>query len=104
MVWQRLCSEAELKASAHVSRTIGKASVIAFWRDGDPRVYADLCSHQAIPLSAFGEVYEDSILCHAHGAVFSLADGSVQREPACKPLQAYAVERRGGEVWVELEA
>lgn len=57
------------------------AYIIVRSRSGVLAAFIDECSHQPVPLSEFGEIQGEVIVCHAHGACFGL--GSNQRSPGC---------------------
>jgi len=63
--------------------------------------FRDECSHQPIPLSEFGEIIGDKLICHAHGAVFSLNGGG---KPLCFPavdsLSAYSIKIDGDIIYI----
>jgi 3-phenylpropionate/trans-cinnamate dioxygenase ferredoxin subunit len=68
--------------------------------EGRVSAFADVCTHQAFPLSA-GEVHADGTLeCVWHGAQFDCLTGDVRREPATDPLERYAVRVEGDRVFV----
>ena len=71
---------------------------IALFRVGD-EVYAlaDTCSHAEASLSE-GEVFDETVECPLHGAAFDLRTGKVLSLPATKPVAAYTVEVKDGEV------
>ena len=43
----------------------------------------------------------EAIVCPCHGSTFSLADGSVVKGPARRPLPAYEVTQDGDDAWVD---
>lgn len=53
------------------------------------RAFSAVCTHQGCLVSA---VVNGAITCRCHGSAFSVADGSVLRNPATKPLPARPVE------------
>jgi nitrite reductase/ring-hydroxylating ferredoxin subunit len=58
-------------------------------RRGDEfTAFVDLCSHQDIKLSEFGEIQRGVLICHAHGAAFDCSDGKELCFPATAPLQS----------------
>ena len=48
--------------------------------------YKDLCSHQDVKLSDFGELVGGEIVCHAHNGKFNSVDGRATCLPATKGL------------------
>jgi nitrite reductase/ring-hydroxylating ferredoxin subunit len=72
-------------------------------RRGDSvTAFIDLCSHQAIKLSEFGEIQQGVLVCHAHGAVFDCADGKELCFPATEPLQSIPTRISDGQVEVHI--
>ena len=60
--------------------------------------FADRCSHQDVPLSAFAEVdpCQRELICHAHGARFSLdLDGEAAFQSPIKPLTSFPCRVKG---------
>ncbi|MCX6130314.1 MAG: Rieske (2Fe-2S) protein, partial [Proteobacteria bacterium] len=37
--------------------------------------FVDVCSHQTVKLSEFGEIQQGVLICHAHGAAFNCSTG-----------------------------
>lgn len=56
-------------------------------RGNEITAFVDLCSHQDIKLSEFGEIQQGVLICHAHGAAFDCHDGKELCFPATSPLQ-----------------
>jgi nitrite reductase/ring-hydroxylating ferredoxin subunit len=72
-------------------------------RRGDAvSAFVDLCSHQAIKLSEFGEIQHGVLVCHAHGAAFDCADGRELCFPATEPLQSLPTRIREGLVELQI--
>jgi 3-phenylpropionate/trans-cinnamate dioxygenase ferredoxin subunit len=69
----------------------------------DGKLYAleDVCTHDGGPLVE-GEILDGcEVRCPRHGARFDIRTGKALSFPAFAPTNAYAVEIKGDEVWVE---
>ncbi|WP_210570994.1 Rieske (2Fe-2S) protein [Streptomyces sp. GESEQ-4] len=62
---------------------------------GDYKAYSTICTHQGCPMT---DLKEDIISCACHGSTFSIADGSVQKGPATKPLEAKEITVSGDSI------
>lgn len=102
--WQRLCATSELSADEMFAATLGGIELIAVLdQNGAAKVYKDLCSHQDVRLSDFGEITADrELICHAHAARFCLSDGRALCQPATAAITAFPCKIEGGELWVQL--
>lgn len=102
--WQRLCAVKDLKADDMVPATIAGYELIAVLdASGAPKVYKDLCSHQDVRLSDFGEITaERELICHAHAARFCLADGRALCHPATEAIESYPCKVAGDDLMVLL--
>ena len=69
--------------------------------DGDLYALQNQCSHQNLPLSD-GELDGDQLECLYHGARFDVCTGKAMALPAIKPVETYAVELRGQEIYVQI--
>jgi Rieske Fe-S protein len=61
------------------------------------RAFTSTCTHMGCTV---GEVSDGRIKCPRHGSQFSIADGSVVREPAARPLTAYELEVGAGQITI----
>lgn len=68
----------------------------------DVNAFVDVCSHQDVKLSEFGEIQEGLLVCHAHGAVFSCQTGQHLCFPATSPLRKVPVRDRQGIIEIEI--
>jgi 3-phenylpropionate/trans-cinnamate dioxygenase ferredoxin subunit len=69
--------------------------------DGAICALRDQCSHEEYPLSD-GELDGDQIVCAYHGARFDACTGARKALPAVLPVQAFPVDVRDGEIYVEV--
>lgn len=78
--------------------------VIAFFRTRAGGVFAvnNSCPHKNGPLSE-GILAGNSVVCPLHSFRYDMATGECDQPGACS-VKAYAVEVRGSEVFVHLEA
>lgn len=76
---------------------------LAVFRMGE-EVYAlgDECSHAKASLSE-GEVFDGEVECPRHGSPFDLKTGEPQTLPATRPVPAFPIEVRDGEVYLILD-
>lgn len=71
---------------------------IVIRRGDEVTAFVDLCSHQEIKLSEFGEIQQGVLICHAHGAAFDCHDGKELCFPATSPLQKIPTRLNAGQV------
>ncbi len=64
---------------------------------GDFKAFTAVCTHQGCTV---GSVRDGIIHCPCHGSEFKIADGSVAKGPADKPLLEYPVQVRNGGIVV----
>lgn len=65
--------------------------------------FDDRCTHKGGPLSD-GALACGVVQCPWHGSQFDVRTGAVKHGPATQSVPTYAVEERGGRVWVRLPA
>lgn len=62
---------------------------------------SDLCTHVQESLTA-GTLQGCVVGCPRHGGKFDIRTGAAVKFPCVTPLQTYAVEIRGEEIWVNV--
>jgi len=82
------------------SHSLGDYIVIR--RGDEVSAFVDLCSHQEIKLSEFGEIQKGVLICHAHGAAFDCHNGKDLCFPATSPLHKIPTRLKAGQVELHL--
>jgi 3-phenylpropionate/trans-cinnamate dioxygenase ferredoxin component len=98
--FERVCAVSEVPGDEALAVTIGDLD-LAIARDGE-EIFAvqDVCSHAEVALSE-GEVADGTVECWLHGSCFDLRTGKPTHLPATEPVATFAVEVRGGDVYVD---
>jgi 3-phenylpropionate/trans-cinnamate dioxygenase ferredoxin component len=98
---ERVASLSELEKGEAVQVKVG-SDFVALARDTEGGVHAvaDLCTHAAVSLSE-GLVEDCTIECWLHGSAFDLRTGAPTALPAITPVDVYAVEIDGDDVYVD---
>ena len=78
----------------------GNERICLFNHGGRIGAMADLCTHQAFPMSEGTLEPDGTIECAWHGARFDCVTGEVREGPADEPLAMYDVRVHEGDVWV----
>jgi 3-phenylpropionate/trans-cinnamate dioxygenase ferredoxin subunit len=83
-------------------QVVAGGALVALARDasGEVHAVADLCTHAAVSLTE-GEVEDCTIECWLHGSRFDLRTGAPTALPAITPVDVYAVEIEGDDVYVD---
>ncbi len=98
---ERVASLSELQKGEAVQVRVGGDFVaLARESNGDVHAVADLCTHAAVSLSE-GMVEDCTIECWLHGSAFDLRTGKPTALPAVTPVNVYAVEIEGDDVYVD---
>lgn len=90
------CPVGELRAVMANGTPVVLANV-----DGTLCALLDKCSHEDFPLSD-GELDGDQVVCMYHGARFDACGGARRTLPAIRPVQAFPVEVRDGDIYVDV--
>ena len=100
MAFERACATSEVPKDEALGVIVGDLEV-AIARDGE-EIFAvqDVCSHAEVALSE-GEVADGTVECWLHGSCFDLRTGKPTHLPATEPVATFAVEVRGGDVYVD---
>ncbi|WP_070197548.1 Rieske (2Fe-2S) protein [Streptomyces oceani] len=92
--WRELGPLADFPAGEPVRVQLGAVPLFVLREgDGEVRVLAEQCSHQAGPL-ADGEIADGCVTCPWHGSVFRLADGWNIAGPATAPQPVFETRVR----------
>lgn len=104
--WHKLCVLTDLDRDDIFALTVADLDLIVVLDgEGEPRVFKDLCSHQDVKLSDFGEITaERELICHAHAARFCLKDGAPLCHPATSAITPFPVKVENGAVFALLPA
>ncbi|WP_214324155.1 Rieske (2Fe-2S) protein [Nonomuraea sediminis] len=62
---------------------------------GEFKAFSAICTHQGCTVAT---VSNGTINCPCHGSKYNIADGSVVKGPATKPLAAKKIDVKGGEI------
>jgi len=100
MAFEKVCAVDEVPVDEALAVAIGDLD-LAIARDRE-EIFAvqDVCSHAEVALSE-GEVADGTVECWLHGSCFDLRTGKPTHLPATEPVATFAVEVRGGDVYVD---
>jgi 3-phenylpropionate/trans-cinnamate dioxygenase ferredoxin component len=98
--WVRVGPAAEIGPCTH--RTVGGEEIVLVTWEGEVFALEDQCSHEDYPLSDGCEIANGQIECIYHGARFDLRTGAAKALPAVRPVRAFPVEIRDGDVYIDV--
>ncbi|MGX1349686.1 nitrite reductase/ring-hydroxylating ferredoxin subunit [Bradyrhizobium elkanii] len=101
MTWHHLCAAAKLSEGEPLGFWVGERRIALYKVDDDVFATDDVCSH-AFALLSTGFLEGHVIECPLHGAMFDVRDGKC-RSSAYRDIEAFKVEIRDGEVFVQLD-
>jgi len=99
--WVRVAKATDCPVGELTAVMAGKTPVVLANVEGRICALVDQCSHEEYPLSD-GELDGDQVVCAYHGARFDACSGARKALPAVLPVQAFPVEIREGEVYVDV--
>ena len=99
--WVRIADVGDCPPGSVLEIEAGQERMVLANLDGDFYALQNRCSHQDLPLSD-GELDGDQLECLYHGARFDVCTGRAMALPAIKPVETYAVELRGQEIYVQI--
>ena len=59
--------------------------------DGKLFAFSNVCTHEGLGLSGYGEVLGRNVICTMHSSIFEIESGKVVGGPAGEPLAIYDV-------------
>jgi 3-phenylpropionate/trans-cinnamate dioxygenase ferredoxin subunit len=99
--WVRVAKLADCPVGELTAVMARETPVVLANVEGRVCALLDQCSHEEYPLSD-GELDGDTVVCAYHGARFDACSGARKTLPAVLPVQAFPVEVRDGEVYVDV--
>ncbi|HYX37796.1 MAG TPA: Rieske 2Fe-2S domain-containing protein [Oligoflexus sp.] len=100
--WVRVGALQDLPENTIIPFSQQGTDFILIRRGDEVSAFVDLCSHQEIKLSEFGEIQQGVLICHAHGAAFDCGDGKDLCFPATSPLQSIATRITAQQVEIHI--
>lgn len=98
--FERVASVADVPVGTLRAVQRGAERVCLFNAGGHIGAVADLCTHQAFPMSEGTLEADGTIECAWHGARFDCMNGEVKRGPAEESLPVYDVQVHQDAIWV----
>ncbi len=99
--FERVASLSDLPEGSLLAVTMSSGTAICLFNDaGRIGAIADLCTHQAFPMSQGTLLRDGTVQCSWHGARFDCATGEVREGPAVDPIRVYETRVRDGWIWV----
>jgi len=98
--WVRVAGEADCPPGQLLPVAAGKDRLVLANVDGQFYALKDRCSHANFPLSD-GILEGTRLECIHHGAKFDVCTGAAQGLPAIRPVPAYDVQVRDGDIFVQ---
>ena len=91
----------DIPAGASKLVEVNQVRVALFNLDGEIYAIEDVCTHDGGPLVEGTIVNECQVQCPRHGARFDIRTGTALSFPAFEATNTYAVQIKGGAVWIE---
>ncbi len=101
--WIRATSLTQLQSEGSIAVEEGKTKIALFWFEGAPWAIANTCHHKGGPL-AKGLMRAEFVTCPWHAWEYSVKTGKGPPGYDAEAVATHAVEVRGDEVWVCLDA
>ena len=98
--FERVARVSDVPEGSLLSVQRGRERICLFNQAGRIGAMADLCTHQAFPMSEGTLIPDGTIECAWHGARFDCRSGDVRQGPAVEPLTVYEVRVNDGDIWV----
>ena len=99
--FERVASVSDLPEGSLLGVTMSSGAAVCLFNDaGRIGAIADLCTHQAFPMSQGTLIGGGTVQCSWHGAKFDCATGEVREGPAADPIRVYETRVRDGWIWV----
>lgn len=94
-----LCALSDLPPDRPLQVQVPGRGALCVYRFGEGAVLSkDCCPHNGAPLSQWGEIEDDAVVCMWHGCRFDLRTGTPSDGPCPFPLEVYECEIEDGKV------
>lgn len=100
--WVKVATELDCPVGALKGVVADGVPLVLANVEGTMCALLDRCSHEDYPLSD-GELEGGQVVCLYHGARFDACSGARKSLPAIRPVKAFPVEVRDGEVFVDVD-
>lgn len=100
--WVKVAAEADCPEGTLKGVSADGVQIVLANVEGDICALLDRCSHEDYPLSD-GELDGRDVVCMYHGARFDACSGARKTLPAIRPVRAFPVEIREGDVYVDVD-
>lgn len=102
MAWQMAAQACALNEGQVLGVRLGETEVALYRLDGQVFATHGVCTH-ALAFMKDGFLEDGQIECPLHQGRFDVRTGRALCAPLSRDLPTYAVERRGAEIWVDLD-
>jgi 3-phenylpropionate/trans-cinnamate dioxygenase ferredoxin subunit len=68
--------------------------------DGKLHAFSNVCTHEGLGLSGYGDLLGRNVICTMHSSIFKIETGRVVGGPAGEPLTVYDVRLEDGDVLI----
>ena len=99
--WVQVASTAECPPGTLLGVVADGLPIVLANVDGKVCALRDQCSHEEYPLSD-GSLEGGDLVCIYHGARFDACTGARKALPAIRPVKAYPVDVRDGDIYVDV--
>lgn len=97
----KVATVAEVPVNGSKLVEVDDVRIALFNLNGEIYAIEDVCTHDGGPLVEGTIVNGCEVRCPRHGARFDIRTGKALSFPAFEPTNAYTVQVKGNEIWIE---
>ena len=98
--WLRVAYVEDIPINQLLRFCVDQHDVIVYRTAENFHVYANRCTHAAVPL-ADGYLLNNTVICRLHGAKYDLQTGACLKAPGRSDLQSYHTKVEDGSLYVK---